>query len=277
MFRARGFRQSFSGKYCKICLMNKIVYEINVDIIAIYAFLLQFYLLLLLVGKDAGKLWKIAGISALGVCVDAMVVACGFFLHPSVIVLGMVLSIILQMRLVYGKVSPMDARMIMKRSLLCFLCMGGGGMIYLSVVRGGGILLFWCFLQMLYMALTRLFSQSTSHVCTVRLFLGEEVFTVQALYDTGNRLYEPISGKYVCIVKEILFEQILEKRKDIPIRYIPYRSMGKAKGVLQGIVMERMEVLMDGIWREKRDFYIARGTKDAMSEEYDMILHERAR
>lgn len=258
-------------------MMNKIVYEINVDVLVVYAFLLQFYLLLLLRDKASGNILKIAGISIVGVCVEGIVAIGGICIHPAIIFPGMVFSLLLQMRLVYGAIPFGGYGRAMRRRIVCFLCMGGCGMIYLSMAMGGGFFRFWAFLQLVYMLLRRLLMQSSEYIYRVRLFVGDEVIAVQALYDTGNRLYEPISGKYVCIVKEALFEKIRAKIEDKPMRYIPYRSMGKAKGVLEGIAIEKMEVLAEGTWREKKDFYIARGTKDAIGEAYDMILHEKAR
>ena len=157
--------------------------------------------------------------------------------------------------------------------------MGGLGTIYLSFATKISVLSFWIYLQVAYLVLRKVFAvvEEKDHIFCVRIYRGGAIICLNALYDTGNRLYEPISGKPVCIVKEEVFQKLLETEEENFIRYIPYRSMGKTKGVLRAVAITRMEILSDGTWQEKNGFYVAESTTDAMSAEYDMILHEKVR
>lgn len=262
-------------------LMNKIVYEINVDALVMYAFLLQFYLLLLLSGGVGGirQILKVGAISLLGVVIDSGIVLLGIFLWPAVVPLGMGAGMLLQMKLLYGRLTLRGYERVWKRRLAYFLSMGGLGMIYLSFVTRMSVISFWLYLQVAYLVLRKVFSvvEEKEHIYCVRLYRGEEMICLNALYDTGNRLYEPISGCPVCVIKGELFSKLLETEEENFIRYIPYRSMGKAKGVLRAVTVKRMEILFDGIWREKSGFYVAEGTADAIRGEYDMILHEKVK
>jgi len=262
-------------------IMNKIVYEINVDALAMYAFLLQFYLFLLLNGGADGikQILKIGMISILGVIIDGGIVLLGLTLWPIIIPCGMAAGMLLQMRLLFGSLTIRGYRGLWKRRLVYFLSMGGLGTIYLSFATKISVVSFGIYLQVAYLVLRKVFAviEEKDHIFCVRLYRGGSIICLNALYDTGNRLYEPISGSAVCIVKEEVFQKLLEAEEENFIRYIPYRSMGKTKGVLRAVTITRLEILLDGIWQEKSGFYIAESTTDAMSGEYDMILHEKVK
>ena len=60
--------------------------------------------------------------------------------------------------------------------------------------------------------------------------------TIKALLDTGNCLYEPLTGKPVCLVEYGRLKTCLKNGTVIPgIRAIPYHSIGKKHGVLLGV------------------------------------------
>lgn len=70
---------------------------------------------------------------------------------------------------------------------------------------------------------------------------GENVIC-RALFDTGNLLTDPVSGKPVSVVEETaLLKGWLEK---YPQKYkiIPYRSVGKEHGILEGIVVDELVI-----------------------------------
>lgn len=71
---------------------------------------------------------------------------------------------------------------------------------------------------------------------------------VRALFDTGNGLCDPISGKMVHIAEYKILKPLLEgdeKAKE-NICVIPFHSIGKDDGVMYGIRMDEMVVLVDG-------------------------------
>lgn len=65
-------------------------------------------------------------------------------------------------------------------------------------------------------------------VITVILEEGSVQVTLKALIDSGNSLYDPISGKPVCVVEREALEGKIPL--DIPekFRLIPYHSIGKS-------------------------------------------------
>ena len=64
---------------------------------------------------------------------------------------------------------------------------------------------------------------------------------IKALVDTGNCLYEPITGKPVCLVeyesvKRCLDLKFLNKRTWL----IPYHTIGENEGVLWGVTADKV-------------------------------------
>lgn len=79
---------------------------------------------------------------------------------------------------------------------------------------------------------------------------GKKVF-VKAIYDTGNVLTEPVSGKAVSIIEKSVMEEIWNLEEMQEYKYIPFRSVGKECGILMG-----MEV--DGLLIRRNDECIER-------------------
>lgn len=63
---------------------------------------------------------------------------------------------------------------------------------------------------------------------------------MNALFDTGNALREPFSGKPVSIVEKNMLEEIWDKEAAEKYRYIPFRSIGKEHGMLNGLEVDEM-------------------------------------
>ena len=77
-------------------------------------------------------------------------------------------------------------------------------------------------------------------------FRGKSV-VVRGLYDTGNGLTEPVSGKMVHIAEYKILKPLLEgdeKAKE-KIYVIPFHSIGEEDGIMYGIRMDEMVVLVD--------------------------------
>lgn len=95
------------------------------------------------------------------------------------------------------------------------------------------------------------------------LFLENRRVTVAGYLDSGNMLKEPVSGKPVAILEEGSFLELFEgqAREDMKrclaggraswdmagsylgrMRLIPYQSIGKKSGLMNGFVADRMEV-----------------------------------
>ncbi len=100
----------------------------------------------------------------------------------------------------------------------------------------------------------------------------EKLIKATAFYDSGNHLYEPISGCPVILVKEDVLKKMGIKEENL--RAIPYKAVGSTAGILYAYPIERLTVL-DG--REKKTFtklYAAAVSGELLKqEECDVILH----
>jgi stage II sporulation protein GA (sporulation sigma-E factor processing peptidase) len=112
------------------------------------------------------------------------------------------------------------------------------------------------------------------NIVNVELFTGEETRVVRALIDTGNFLCEPITGKPVSLIRENVID--IECFKNGRLYVIPFKSVGKEKGVLTGCKIDRMTVYKKdkGIDINNPILAIYKGFFSERNE-YDMILHPK--
>lgn len=113
-----------------------------------------------------------------------------------------------------------------------------------------------------------------NHYYEVRLLgYGNEI-TLKALSDTGNSLKEPISGKPVSIVEEGLLEQLTDIKLPERFRVIPYHSVGRNNGIMEGY--EIPEMIIEGDKENIRYKKVIVGiskTRLSSNGKYQMILH----
>ena len=98
--------------------------------------------------------------------------------------------------------------------------------------------------------------------------------TLKALLDTGNGLREPISGRPVSIIERDVYDTLCHQTIQERYRVIPYHSIGKEHGILQGTEVDELI-----IWREDEP-YVQKKAVIALYEgklsgngSYQMILH----
>lgn len=99
-------------------------------------------------------------------------------------------------------------------------------------------------------------SKPENSFCRVTLVRGEKQVTVSALIDSGNSLVEPISGKPVCVVDEEIFQGLWESGGQL-FRAVPYHSIGKKRGILEGYLLPELHVELDGMRKVFHEVYIA--------------------
>lgn len=113
-----------------------------------------------------------------------------------------------------------------------------------------------------------------NHYYEVKLLgYGNEI-TLKALSDTGNSLKEPISGKPVSIVEEGLLEQLTDIKLPERFRVIPYHSVGRNNGIMEGY--EIPEMIIEGDKEKIRYKKVIVGiskTRLSSNGKYQMILH----
>lgn len=98
---------------------------------------------------------------------------------------------------------------------------------------------------------------------------------VQALFDTGNALREPFSGKPVSVIEKEQVKEIWEEKTPEKYRLIPFHSIGKEHGVMRGMEVE--EII---IWKGDRKIILHKAVialyegKLSRDDRFQMILHQ---
>ncbi len=111
------------------------------------------------------------------------------------------------------------------------------------------------------------------HFCRVLLPGDEGMVEVMALIDTGNGLTEPISKKPVAILEENEWKKLKIWMKPEKYKIIPYHSIGRERGMLEGYEIDALEIKSDA--GDKRfDKVIIAIFKGKISQKgsYQMIL-----
>ena len=113
---------------------------------------------------------------------------------------------------------------------------------------------------------------------TVEIYVPElqQKVCVQALLDTGNHLTDPVSGAPVSLISKKLADQMKSVFRTEKYHAIPFRSVGKDRGVLNAY--ELPELVIEGQEQTIRKKHVIVAICDTgISEEsiYQMILHPR--
>lgn len=105
-----------------------------------------------------------------------------------------------------------------------------------------------------YLAITlvcKYLKRNSEPTCKLSIIDGDVNLQVIALVDSGNRLQEPFSEKWVMLL-DSQYEKLFSNVKS-PKRIIPYATIG-GEGVLYGFCPESIKLLPNG---EKLDMYVA--------------------
>ncbi len=81
-----------------------------------------------------------------------------------------------------------------------------------------------------------------SHFCTVEFEGDESGIRVYGLIDTGNGLVEPVSGKRAAILEERVWNKMKGAQRPEKYKIIPYHSIGKENGILEGYEIDRIRI-----------------------------------
>ena len=142
----------------------------------------------------------------------------------------------------------------------------------------------------------RYYKQMNKEIYEVWLSMNQSCVHTLGLVDTGNCLFDPISGKPVIVVEMSLMEEVLgtslyndlkkvTKLEDssyhiscenaTKIRLIPFQSIGKKRGILPAIVLDEVQVKRDTQFLSSKKV-IAALYDDTLSQskEYQVILHK---
>ena len=109
--------------------------------------------------------------------------------------------------------------------------------------------------------------------CRVCLCTDEGTMEIKALIDTGNGLVDPVSKKPVAILDEEVWSYMQKWKRPEKYKAIPYHSIGKDRGLLEGYMVDFMEVIGKTEKKQYKDVIIAvfEGKVSGRGE-YQMIL-----
>lgn len=126
------------------------------------------------------------------------------------------------------------------------------------------------------LAISKFKGMSIKQIYEVNIRQDGKELSVSALVDTGNGLYEPISGKPVSIIEKKVLEQYQVEIQDKNFRIIPYHSIGKENGMLRGFQADKLTIQNEelSIVCEKAILGIYEG-KLSVKNKYQMILHPK--
>lgn len=108
-------------------------------------------------------------------------------------------------------------------------------------------------------------------LCHVTLIQKDVRMTVAALVDSGNSLTEPISGKPVCIIEQDLFNSLWKGEEPL-YRAVPYHSIGRKTGILQGYLLSELQIELGGMVKSFKDVYVA-VCEEKISDGVGMIVN----
>ncbi len=124
---------------------------------------------------------------------------------------------------------------------------------------------------------TRREKRDESNIYPIMMKVNEEAVNCEAFLDTGNGLRDPVFGTPVILVEKKLlsdiYERMKEKRPEL-IRVIPYRSVGKAEGLLMGLKLDEL-IIVNGEERISNRSVIAALSDVSLDgkRKYQALLH----
>lgn len=119
-------------------------------------------------------------------------------------------------------------------------------------------------------------TKSKLNIYRVSIVNQGKTYDMFALYDTGNSLTDPISGKSVSVVETDMMRELKNNTCPQKFKVIPYHTIGQENGILEGTQVEELT-----IWKGKQKvtcknpiiaFYDGKLSKNG---NYHMILNLR--
>lgn len=112
-----------------------------------------------------------------------------------------------------------------------------------------------------------------NHFCEVEMAGDEKPITVLGLVDTGNGLRDPVSGKEVAVLEEEVWSKMTWAQREEKYKVIPFHSVGKSNGIMDGYEVNRIVVKTQSQTRElfRMPVAVYKG-KLSVKGEYRMIL-----
>lgn len=199
---------------------------------------------------------------------------------PLLIILYLVTSIFL-VRLAFGKTRPGTLiRNMMLFYVVAFLL--GGLLVQLQKVfclpmTGVTVLTVASLVLLLLRWVLPKIQRRQEQICRyyrVRLHYAGARVEGNALLDTGNGLYDPISHQPVILGEACFLQKLWSGDREPLMRIVPFHSVGKETGLLRAFQAELLEIESEGGWKCVDKPWVAVCDKYvSVDGEYEVILH----
>ncbi len=98
---------------------------------------------------------------------------------------------------------------------------------------------------------------------------------VKALFDTGNALTEPFSGKPVSIIESGVWQTVMKEQKPEHYKVIPFHSIGQEHGILKGMEIDELIIWAGDRKIVQRNAILALYEGSLSKDKsFQMILHQ---
>lgn len=224
-------------------------YELYIDVFFLVNFLMDYLVLLII--RRALSCSATHGNVALGALTGA-VCTCAVIMipMPSFIKIICLHTLINTLMVIIG-LKAIKNRIFWKSMILLYLTsfLLGGAMNWIAQYTGGyfrigclffGVLIGCWFLVTGGLRFLESLWKLKEFQCEATLYIGEHSLRLKAVIDSGNGLYDTLTGKPVNIIDKKAMEKLTETEKIQKVRYIPFRTVEKGEGVLPVITIDRM-------------------------------------
>lgn len=257
---------------------QNVYYELYIDVLFLVNFLMDY--ILLLVTKKVLKLPASHGWICLGALAGALLTCLVTAIRiPVTFIKFALFYTLVPAAMLFISFRIRSIRSFFRAMITLYISgfLVGGIFEYLNQYVQVGSLFFALAAASYYLAsgvlkmLMLLFHFGEAH-CHVTLYIGEQCCEAEAMIDTGNHLTDQTSGKAVSVVTGKIAKQLFGDELPKGIRYIPYHTIGKGRGVIPIVPIDR--ICIDGEekqWIEQP--VIAISEDSSFGNEYDVILN----
>ena len=112
-----------------------------------------------------------------------------------------------------------------------------------------------CILLLVGVCGRRIVNKHRGDIWKATLVKNGKKICLRAIMDTGNALYEPISGKAVCVMDPGIAGFLWSERE--PYRVIPYHCVGVEHGLMKGYMIDELRLEKEGPSIICRDVVVA--------------------
>ncbi len=251
-------------------------YEVYLDLF----FLMNFWMniiscrLLTVLLKKRNRIWKICAVSFL-----SSISACLVMILPVGAVgvrmaAGQIVWIPVLVFILFRDKGAEYIKDLASYYLVMFLI--GGAVSYLEVhMTFAGILLSGTAAAAVIEIIYRIWgSRNRKYIYDVMVRCGSNQYVFQALFDSGNRLREPILKEQVHIIGKDAAQKLSLRENAKGVRVIPFHSIGKEAGMMMGYYADEMEVMQEhGELRIEHPLFGVSEEVLSVQNEYEMILN----